>query len=141
MKIAEGILYYYPRIDKRIENITNAINYLAFKSSFSEKAQKIANKILSLMWKKTKLQELKELLDGIFFDYDYDDKVYFEYKYFKTCTKSQMARMGIDTDSRGYFRKQDKLLKKYFYDLSRLGIDEDYLYINYGDFGFENIKE
>ena len=129
MKIAEGILYYYPRIDKRIENITNVINHLAFNVSFNEKAKDMANRIMSLIWKKIKLQELKELLDGIFFDYDYDDKVYFEYKYFKTCTKSQMNRMGIDTDSRTYFRKQNKLLKKYFSDLERYGIDEDYLCI------------
>ena len=141
MKIAEGILYYYPRIDKRIENITRAIGYLAEKTSFKVSGKVIANRILTLIWKKTKLIELKELIDGIFFNWDYDDKIYFEYKYFKTCTKSQMARIGIDTDSRTYFRKQNKLLKKFFYDLERYGIDEDYLHINYGDFGFENIKE
>ena len=141
MTIAEGCLYFYPKIENRIEYITKTINYLAFNVSFHCRAKEISDKIVSLIVKKVNLKNLKELLDRILSTWKLEDKIYFEYKYFKTKTSAEMSLFGVDTNSRGYFRKQNRLLKKYFQYLNDYGVDEEYLSINYGYLGVEHIRQ
>ena len=129
-----AILYIYPSIDEIVEQYEDIIVKKAENSYMDlSPCEKIANKIIDLIYEKNLLIELKVLLDKVLKNLTDSEMMYFEYKYFKRKPKSFFE--GFDVSSRQYFRNQLKVFKKYSNLLDKYKMNEkwfeDYLKINF----------
>lgn len=132
---AKCVLYSYPNIDDIAEQIDELVEKKALSSmrDFSP-ALSQCEKIVSLTCQKELMFELKKVAGEALDKFSKDDLLYFEYKYFRKKKKEEYA--GLDTCSRAYFRKQNKLLKTLCVRLENAGLsdkifEEKYLSIDF----------
>lgn len=127
---AKCILYSYPNIDDIAEQIDELVEKKALSSmkDFSP-ALSQCEKIVLLTCQKELMFELKEVTRKALEMFSEDDLLYFEYKYFRKKKKEEYAM--LDTCSRAYFRKQNKLLKSLCIRLENAGLSDKYFEENY----------
>lgn len=120
---AKTMLYAYPYIDSMIERMNDKITKKAMGSMFdTSPCEEQSAKILVLAGQKEDLNYLKHFVERMVMKFSFCDFDYFDYKYFKIRPKEYYKdKIKID---RTYYRKQDKLLKKFCSILSAIGADD-----------------
>ena len=119
------LLSTYPRIQKIIEQIDDLVLKKAM-SAFScfSPCQEIAEKILLLTERKKVLIEIRQVCDNVFNKLTIEEYDMIDYKYIKR--KSKEYYKNFDYSSKGYFRRQNKLLTKLSSLFFSQGIDDEW---------------
>lgn len=105
------LLTTYPHIEKLIAQIDELVEKKAL-AAFSDYSPclEIAEKILNYTNRKDLLISIKLTTEKIFLKLTEEELELLDYKYFKK--KPKEYYIDFDYESRGYFRKQEKLLQK-----------------------------
>lgn len=133
------LLYVYPRLDKFIKDIDFLVESRAYASIDSRKnTESLANEIISLINVKDKFLDLKIVLEKIFTKFTFEETYLLEYKYFRRSEvlNSLYANYACDFTERTYFRKQNKVLKKFTEALISRGMSEEWFLQEYKDINF-----
>ncbi len=121
------LLYAYPNVRKIINRIDEVVKKKALSSMTDcSDCQEQCEKIVRLTVQKGVLFEINYYLEKILSRLFEEEKLYLEYKYFKTKTKDELK--GVDLSSRNYFRKQQKLFEH---------ISNCFIWLNLADSWFE----
>lgn len=122
---AKAALYAYPHIDAIIKDIDEEVLEKALKSMYDTSAPLPQyESIVSLTFNKEMLLEFKSRIEKALSKFEQADLDYFEYKYFKR--KPAEYFKDFDSTSRGYFRKQNRLIKKFSIRLEEAGANEEW---------------
>ncbi len=126
---AKTILYAYPNLLSLMEQIDELVEKKAF-ASMGNFTPAIAQceKILGLTDQKKILIKVKIVVDKVLQKFAVDELDCFAYKYFKNKPKEYFK--NFDASSRGYFRKQIKLINLFSKRLEYCGIDDDWFIKN-----------
>ena len=109
---AKSILYAYPNIEAIADQIDDLVEKkaLASMTDFSPAVEQ-CQKIIDLTEQKVELFKLQILVEKILKSFTEDEMHCLDYKYFKRKPKDYYQ--GFDTSSRNYFRKQNRIVKKF----------------------------
>lgn len=120
---AKSILYAYSNLHSIMEQIDELVLKKALSSmtDFSP-CEWQCNKILSFTAQKDVLIELKLVTDSVLSKLSKEQTDILEYKYFKTKPKEYFE--FVDTKSRGYFRKQIRLINRVAEMFERRGVTD-----------------
>lgn len=129
MTIAERMLKYYERIPQRLLDYDAMINTIKDAKEELTSVEGV-NFINDLNLGKVSIMRVKAIVDEVLQYWHPVDKMYLEYKYFKTCTHKEMERVGVTVGNRTYYRKQNKILEEFTTQLYEQ-YDEDWLYIQF----------
>lgn len=129
------ILYAYSSIDAIIEQVDDSVEKRALysMSDFSPAFDQCL-KIISFTDKKDLLIDLKRITSKILATFCYQDFRLLEYKYFRS--SNQKRYLDVDFRSRGYFRKQNKLVEIFSDKLKAQGYTDEWFVSNYFNFDF-----
>lgn len=121
---AKSVLYSY----KSLEALTDQIDELVEKkalASMSDTAPAFQQykRILDYTAQKALIIELKATTDRVLEKFSEEDKLYFDYKYFRKLPKERFEH--FDTSCRAYFRKQNKLCKLFAERLEKAGVTDE----------------
>ena len=129
------LLVSYTTLESVVEELEGLVMAKALASfSSRDSCERQAEKILSLIEKKSKLIELKQKLDEVFVLMSSESLELISYKYFKT----ESERPDFDHTSRKYFRKQIKALKEFSQKLLKAGMTEEWFKNKFLDISFLN---
>ncbi|MBE5756206.1 MAG: hypothetical protein E7342_00220 [Clostridiales bacterium] len=123
------LLYAYPNLEKMIKHIDKMVlskalaSYSIYTPCFTQ-----AEEIVKYTLGKEKLLLLKKELEEIFATFNKEDFIYLEYKYFKRRDKETES---LDTVSRKYFRRQNKLLMLFSKKLMDKNLNSEWFRENY----------
>lgn len=132
---AKTMLYAYPYIDKMIQRLKDRILNKAMASmfDFSPSEEQCAS-VVVLIQKKDDLVQLKHVIERMIMKFSFSDFDYFDYKYFKIRPrKDYQDKIKLD---RTYYRKQDKLIKKFCKIFSAIGGDDKWFEDKYLNIGY-----
>ena len=120
---AKTLLYAYPNLESLMEQIDELVEKKAFASmgNFTP-ALFQCEQILGLTNQKQTLINVNVILDKFLEKFTLDELDCFSYKYFKNKPKEYFK--NFDASSRGYFRKQIKLINLFSKRLEYCGIDD-----------------
>ncbi len=120
---AKTLLHAYPNIESITEQIDELVERKAL-SSMNDFSSCISQceKILGLTAQKDVYINLKIILDGLMGRFTAEEIDLLDYKYFKKKPKDYY--INFDSQSRGYFRRQIKVVNKFSDLLERKGITE-----------------
>ena len=126
---AKTILYAYPNLISLMEQIDELVEKKAFASmgNFTPAIVQ-CEKILDLTEQKKTLIKVKLVVDKVLQKFSLEEIDCFAYKYFKNKPKEYFK--NFDASSRGYFRKQIKLISLFSKRLEYCGIDDDWFVKN-----------
>ena len=120
---AKTVLYAYPHISAIMEQIDELVERKALCSmSDYSPCVEIAEKILNLTKQKDTYIELTLFAEKALKKFTESEMDLFDYKYFKQKPKEYFS--NIDTEGRGYFRKQIQLAKKFAKRLECAGVTD-----------------
>lgn len=120
---AKTMLYAYPYVDSMIQRIDEKILNKALSSMFdTSPSEEQCAKVVVLSGKKEDLRYLKHLVERMVMKFSFSDFDYFDYRYFKLRPREYYkGKIKID---RTYYRKQERLLKKFCSILLAIGGDD-----------------
>jgi len=123
------VLYAYPNIEAVMEQIDDLVERKALSSinDFTPCLQQ-CEKILDFTQQKKALIDLKVMADQALERLTKEQSDCLEYKYFKRKPKEYFSDM--DTDSRGYFRRQVSLVNKMAKLFDKVGITDEWFSVN-----------
>jgi len=121
---AKSILYAYPNIEAIADQIDDLVEKkaLASMTDFSPAVEQ-CQKIIDLTEQKVELFKLQILVEKILKSFTEDEMHCLDYKYFKRKPKDYYQ--GFDTSSRNYFRKQNRIVKKFIDKLEKNKFDDN----------------
>ena len=121
---AKVALYAYAHLDALTDQIDEIVEKKAFSSSmnFSPAINQFED-IIELTYQKQIVFALKLCCEDALKNFTDKEKLYFDYKYFKTRKKAEYA--GLDTVSRAYFRLQIRLAEKFAKNLEKAGFSDE----------------
>ncbi|MBR5192097.1 MAG: hypothetical protein IKW33_01640 [Clostridia bacterium] len=126
---AKTLLYAYPNLISLTEQIDELVEKKAFASmGIFSPALFQCEQILGLTNQKQIIINVKIILDKVLEKFSLDELDCFSYKYFKNKPKEYFK--NFDASSRGYFRKQIKLINLFSKRLEYCGIDDDWFIKN-----------
>lgn len=122
---AKSVLYAYPHLEAIMEQLDELVERKALCSMNDySPCLEIAEKILDFTAQKDVFITLKILSDKVLKKFNGDELDCFDYKYFKQ--KPKEYYIGFDAESRGYFRKQIRIAKKFAELLEHLGATDEW---------------
>lgn len=122
---AKSVLYAYPHIESIMGQLDELVERKALCSiNDYSPCVEIAEKILDFTAQKDVFISLKIVADKVLKKFTEDEIDCFDYKYFRQKPKEYFT--GFDSESRGYFRKQVKLAKKFSMLLEKAGATDDW---------------
>ncbi|MBQ3219696.1 MAG: hypothetical protein IJB32_03800 [Clostridia bacterium] len=132
---AKTMLYAYPYIDSMVKRLDEKIMNKALGSMFDvSPSEEQCAKVLVLMGKKDDLKYLKHLIELMMMKFPFSDFDYFDYKYFRIRPKKDYEeKIKLN---RAYYRKQEKLIKKYCLIFSAIGGDDKWFEDKFLSIGF-----
>ncbi len=117
---AKTVLYAYPHVEAIMEQIDELVERKAlFSINDYSPCIEIAQKILDFTAQKDVFILIKLFCDKALRKFTDEEKDCFDYKYFKIKPKDYYE--NFDAESRGYFRRQVVLAKKFADTLEKLG--------------------
>lgn len=117
------LLYLYPRIDDRINYIEEQSIKLGFNSMY-HKTFEVIEAIYHLYKEKYLYTMIKNVIDIIKSRLSLEQLGLLEYKYFRD--DSIVINKDFDYTSRGYFRKQNALLKQLSVSFALCGFTDEF---------------
>ena len=138
---AKTALYCYPSLGAVIKQIDELVEKKAFASMWDNSPAIFqCEKISNLTCQKVLMIDLKNKVEKSLRKFSEEEKVYFEYKYFRR--KDKEFYKDFDFKSRKYFRTQNRLIKEFGKILEKTGIDDTYFeeYLNKIEFFKELVK-
>lgn len=119
------MLYAYPYLDAMIKKTDDKIIKKAIGSMFDiSPCEEQCAKVITLIAQKEDLKYLKHLIERMIMKFPFSDFDYFDYKYFKIRPRAYYKdKIKID---RTYYRKQERLLKKFCSIFSAIGGDDQW---------------
>jgi hypothetical protein len=119
------MLYAYPHVDKLLEQLDTLAEKKALASmdDYSPCIEQCES-ILAITAQKDVLIELKIKTDKILSGFTSREKDLLDYKYFKQKPKEYYK--DFDFTSRGYFRRQQKLIKQFSERLEKIGATDEW---------------
>ena len=126
--LTKAILYVYPMMKKlaeatRVGAENKAIlSYRSRMDALSD-AEAVAEEILL----SARLDELKEVVDGLLTRLSKEERFLLEYRYFRRKKMLSELQTVLNCSERNYFRRQEKLLQKMTSLLCAKGITEEYI--------------
>ena len=122
---AKTVLYAYPNIEAVIEQIDELVERKALCSiNDYSPCIEIAEKILDFTSQKVALIELNELASRGLKNFTQEDLDHLDYKYFKQKPKEYYK--DFDFTSRGYFRRQQRLIKQFSERMEKVGATDEW---------------
>ena len=120
---AKSILYAYSSIDKLTAQIDDIVLKHALASMNNcAPCFKQCDKIVAFTNKKIRLMEMKDLVERALNEYTQEEITLLDYKYFRI--KPRSVYKDFDCHSRSYFRKQNKLSRKFAENMERFGLND-----------------
>ncbi len=122
---AKATLYAYPHIEDLKEQI-DELSEKQMRGSMTDPSPAFiqCEKLVMLQFEKQTLTELKEMASVALKNLTEEELDLLDYKYFRLKPKEYFKE--IDTQSRGYFRKQNRLIEKIALRLERAGVTDDW---------------
>ena len=122
---AKTVLYAYPNIGAVIEQIDELVERKALCSiNDYSPCIEIAEKILDFTSQKVTLMELNELTKRGLKKFTEEELDHLDYKYFKQ--KPKEYYIGFDFTSRNYFRRQQRLIRKFSESMEKIGATDEW---------------
>lgn len=122
---AKTVLYAYPNIKEIIEQIDELVERKALCSiNDYSPCIEIAEKILDFTSQKVTLIELESVAKRALCKFTQEEMDHLDYKYFKKKPKKYYD--GFDAESRGYFRRQIRIVKIFSERLEKLGANDEW---------------
>lgn len=120
---AKAMLYAYPYVDSMIQRMDEKIMNKALGSMFdTSPSEEQCAKVVVLLGQKEDLKYLKHVIERMIMKFPLSDFDYFDYRYFKIRPKEYYKdKIKID---RTYYRKQDRLIKKFCSIFCAIGGDD-----------------
>lgn len=117
---AKCVLYSYPHIQSIIDQIDDIVFRRAITSRCDySPCVEIAERIIKYTLQKDSFMRLKIVADNVLEKFTREELDYFDYKYFKQ--KPREYFIGMDMDSRTYYRRQKRLVEKFADRLEKRG--------------------
>ncbi len=127
---AKCVLYAYPHIEAIMGQIDDLVERRALSSRCDySPCVEIAQKIVDLTRQKDAFIALKIICERILNKFTEEQLDLLDYKYFKQKPREYYAH--FDNESRGYFRKQIMVAKKFAESLERRGANDEWFEGNY----------
>ncbi len=134
-KYIKTMLYAYPYIDSMVKRLEQKIINKAVGSMFDvSPSEEQCAKVAVMVQRKEDLKELKHLIELMIMKFSFSDFDYFDYKYFHIRPR-EYYKDKIKLD-RTYYRKQEKLLKKFESIFSAIGGDDEWFKDKYLPIGY-----
>lgn len=124
-KYVKTMLYAYPYIDSMVKRLEDKIINKAVASMFDiSPSEEQCAQVIVMVQRKEDLKELKHLIELMIMKFPFSDFDYFDFKYFHIRPKEYYKdKIVLD---RTYYRKQEKLLKKFQLIFSAIGGDDEW---------------
>ena len=125
----KAILYVYPMMKElaaaaRVAAKNKALLSYRSRGDALQDLEAVAEEMLLA----GRLDELKELLDGLLAQLSHEELVLLEYRYFRRRRVFAVIGEAVNCSQRQYFRRQEKLLKKVAAFLLASGMNEEYFF-------------
>lgn len=121
---AKSVLYAYKNLEAVLDQIDELVQKKALASmTNTSPAFFQCLEIVDYTAQKDLIIELKVTVDKVLEKFTEEEKLYFDYKYFRKLPKENFAH--IDTACRAYFRKQVKLCNQFAERLEKRGITDE----------------
>ncbi len=120
---AKTMLYAYPYVDSMIQRINEKILNKALSSMFdTSPSEEQCAKVVVLTGQKEDLKYFKQVIERMIMKFSFSDFDYFDYRYFKIRPR-EYYKDKIKVN-RTYYRKQERLLKKFCSIFVAIGGDD-----------------